>query len=93
MASNKISDLINQLKNDENRPAEADALIPLLEARQKELGDDATEEQMDQAIQECIMAHLAGSLGMSVYGISGEETQEFMESATTAVKSFFDEEG
>lgn len=34
MASNKISDLINQLKNDENRPAEADALIPLLEARQ-----------------------------------------------------------
>lgn len=93
MASNKISDLIEQLKNDENRPAQADALIPLLEAKQKELGDDATEEQMDQAIQECIMAHLAGSLGMSVDGISGEETQEFMESATTAVKSFFDEEG
>ena len=64
MASNKISDLIEQLKNDENRPAQADALIPLLEARQKELGDDATEEQMDQAIQACTMAHLAGSLGM-----------------------------
>ena len=42
MASNKISDLIEQLKNDENRPAQADALIPLLEARQKELGDDAS---------------------------------------------------
>ena len=93
MASNKITDLINQLKRDENRPAQADALIPLLEAKQVELGDDATEEQIDQAIQECIMAHLVGSLGMSADGALGEEMQEYMEGATTAVKSFFDDEG
>ena len=93
MARNKIRDLIEKLKNDENRPAQADALIPLLEAKQAELGDDATEEQMDQAIQECIMAHLVGSFGVSDDGTSGEETQEFMRSATKAVKSFFDEEG
>lgn len=91
--ANKIRDLIEQLKNDENRPAQADALIPLLEAKQRELGDNATEEQMDQAIQECIMAHLSGSLGLSGNGDLGEGTQEFMESATSAVKSFFDEEG
>lgn len=93
MASNKISDLLEQLKNDENRPAQADSLIPLLEAKQAELGEDATEEQVDQAIQECIMAHLAGSLGMSGDGTSGEETQKFMGNATSAVKSFFDKEG
>ena len=92
MASNKITDLIEQLKNDKNRPAQADSLIPLLEAKQKELSDEATEEQVDQAIQECIMAHLAGSLGLSGAGDSGEGTQEFMENATSAVKSFFDEE-
>lgn len=93
MTNNKISYLIDQLKNDENRPAETDTLISLLKAKQAELGDDATEEQIGQAIHECIMAHLAGSRGMSVDGASGEETQEFMESATAAVKSFFNEEG
>lgn len=93
MASNKITDLINQLKHDENRPAQANALIPLLEAKQVELGDDATEEQIDQAIQECIMAHLVGSLGISADGASGEEMKEYMEGATTAVKSFFYDEG
>ena len=93
MASNKISGFIEQLKNDETRPAQADSLIPLLEAKQAELGDDATEEQEDQAIQECIMAHLTGTFGLSSEGDPGEETQEFMKSATSAVKSFFDEEG
>ncbi len=93
MARNKIADLIEQLKNDEDRPAQADSLIPLLEAKQAELGDNATEEQMDQAIQECIMAHLAGSLGVSRDVALGEGTQEYMEDATAVVKSFFQEEG
>lgn len=92
MASNRINDLLTQLKNDAAHPAQTDGLIALLEAKQTELGSNPSEEQVDQAIKECLMAHLAGSLEISSDNDVPEETQTFMERATASVKSFFEGE-
>lgn len=93
MASNKLTEMLTNLKNDENRPPQAEDLIRRLEEKQAELGEKATDEQVEQAIKECLMAHIIGTAGVSGNGDGDAETSEYMESATSAVKAFFEEEG
>ena len=90
MANRQLGEMIEQLKQEKDAPAQAASLIALLEAKQEELSEDATPEQVHQAVQECIWAHLA-SMPADAGGDAkpDEEMQSFMNMATSAVTAFF----
>ena len=74
-----------------------DEIIKALKEKRDELGDNASEEDVQKAISECLMAKLSGLAGLP--GEDGEdsnvelseEAQEYMENATAVVKEFLDE--
>lgn len=58
MANRQLGEMIEQLKQEKDAPAQAASLIALLEAKQEELREDATPEQVAQVVRKCIEAHL-----------------------------------
>ena len=91
MANRQFGEMIEQLKQEEGQSAQDSSLIALLEAKQEELSEDATPEQVHQAVQECIRAHLASMLADAGGDAKpDEEMQSFMNTATSAVTAFFE---
>lgn len=91
MANNKISEWIERLRNNKTLSAQADVLIPRLEAKQAELGDGATEVQVEQALKECFSAYFGERIGLLDDDALSEEEQRFMDESAATVKSFFKE--
>ena len=48
MANRQLGEMIEQLKQEKDAPVQAASLIALLEAKQEELREDATPEQVAQ---------------------------------------------
>lgn len=83
MANRQFGEMIEHLKQEEGQSAQDSSLIALLEAKQEELSEDATPEQVHQAVQECIRAHLASMLADAGGDAKpDEEMQSFMNTAT-----------
>lgn len=73
---------------------EEDEVIAALRAKREELGDNASEKDIAEAIQSCLMEQLAGVIGGSDSDepvVLSEENKEYMDKATTTVKEFLDE--
>lgn len=71
-----------------------DEIITALKEKRAELGDDASEQEIAEAIQACLMAQLSGALGNDGNNepiVLSEEDKEYMEKATSAVKEFLDD--
>ena len=90
--ANLFDKMIEDLKKANG--GEEDEVITALRAKREELGDDASEKDIAEAIQSCLMEQLAGSLGGSDSDepvVLSEESKDYMEKATNAVKEFLDE--
>lgn len=90
--ANLFDKMIEDLKKANG--GEEDEVITALRAKREELGDDASEKDIAEAIQSCLMEQLAGSLGGSDSDepvVLSEENKDYMEKATSAVKEFLDE--
>ena len=90
--ANLFDKMIEDLKKANG--GEEDEVITALRAKREELGDDASEKDIAEAIQSCLMEQLAGSLGGSDSDepvVLSEENKDYMEKATNAVKEFLDE--
>jgi len=89
--ANKFDEMIEELKT-ANGGTE-DEVITALRAKRNELGDEASEEQILQAIQDCLFSHLSSVIGATSedepVSIS-EADMEYMKNATNAVKEFLD---
>lgn len=73
---------------------EEDEVITALRAKREELGDNASEKDIAEAIQSCLMEQLAGAIGGSDNDepvVLSEENREYMDKATAVVKEFLDE--
>ncbi len=71
-----------------------DEIITALKAKRDELGDDASEKDIAEAIQSCLLAQLSGALsgdGDSEPVVLSEENKDYMEKATAVVREFLDE--
>lgn len=92
MANNKISEIIEQLRTDSKGSSRSASLIALLEAKQSELGDDATDSEIEQGIKECLIKHLSETHNEPEAKEEKHEKSQFMIDSTAVVKSFFDDE-
>lgn len=90
--ANKFDEMIEELKK-ANGGTE-DEVITALKAKRDELGEDASEEQIFEAIQSCIMSQLASVVGGSSDDeedvVISDEAKDYMNRSTTAVKEFLD---
>lgn len=92
--ANKLQKTIEQMQNDPDRSDELDGLLELLKEKQAELGDDITDEQANEAIQQCLKEHLAKAFREAKESSEiSEEDGTFMAEAKNAVKEFFADEG
>lgn len=66
-------------------------MIRRIEAKEVQLGEYATGEQVEDAAAECFAEEIAGSLGFLTDVNPREDSQEFMETASDAVAAFFDQ--
>lgn len=90
--ANMFDKMIEDLKKANG--GEEDEIITALRAKREELGDDASEKDIADAIQECIMEQLTGVLGGGDSDepvVLSSENKEYMEMATAAVKEFLDD--
>lgn len=90
--ANLFDKMIEDLKKANG--GEEDEIITALREKREELGDDASEKDIAEAIQSCLMAQLSGALGGNDNDepvVLSEENKEYMEKATAAVKEFLDE--
>lgn len=90
--ANLFDKMIEELK--EANGGEEDEIITALRAKREELGDDASEKDIAEAIQSCLMEQLSGALGGAADDkpvVLSDADKEYMESATAVVKEFLDE--
>jgi len=91
--TNKFDEIIEDLKK-ANGGTE-DEVITALRTKRDELGDEASEEQVLQAIQECLFSQLSAIMGSDsnddVPVILSDSDKEYMLNATSTVKAFLDE--
>lgn len=90
--ANLFDKMIEDLKKANG--GEEDEIISALRAKREELGDDASEKDIAEAIQSCLMEQLSGALSGDDDDepvVLSEEDKDYMEKATTAVKEFLDE--
>lgn len=90
--ANLFDKMIEDLKKANG--GEEDEIITALRAKREELGDDASEKDIAEAIQSCLMEQLSGALGGNDDDepvVLSEENKDYMEKATAAVKEFLDE--
>ena len=90
--ANLFDKMIEDLKKANG--GEEDEIISALRAKREELGDDASEKDIAEAIQSCLMEQLSGALsgdGDDEPVVLSEENKDYMEKATAAVKEFLDE--
>ena len=90
--ANLFDKVIEELK--EANGGEEDEIITALSANREELGDDASEKDIAEAIQSCLMEQLSGALGGAADDkpvVLSDADKEYMESATAVVKEFLDE--
>jgi len=82
--TNRLDELIEQTKKDG-----MDDLTAALMAKKAELGDEPSEEEVDAAIHEALMAQLTGLMP----GIQESADPEYMDKAVNTIKGIFDEQG
>lgn len=73
---------------------EEDEIITALKAKRDELGDGASEKDIAEAIQSCLMEHLSEALGGNGSDdpiILSEENRAYMDATTAIVKEFLDD--
>ncbi len=87
--ANKLEELIQQIRDDENRP---DGLLELLEDAQKNLPEGAGEAEIDEAVQKALMSHMLSRLGEDSDVSLKEDDKEYMEKTVNLVKEVFAEE-
>ena len=90
--ANLFDKMIEDLKKANG--GEEDEIISALRAKREELGDDASEKDIAEAIQSCLMEQLSGALSGDDDDepvVLSEEDKDYMEKATAAVKEFLDE--
>lgn len=87
---NKFDEMIEELKK-VNGGTE-DEVIIALKAKRDELGEDASEEQILDAMQACVLSQLASVVGAPSEEniVISEETKEYMKRSADAVKEFLD---
>ena len=90
--ANMFDKMIEDLKKANG--GEDDEIITALRAKREELGDDASEKDITEAIHACLMEQLSGVLGGNDSDepvVLSEEDKDYMEKTTAAVKEFLEE--
>lgn len=85
MATSKILDLMDTVREDENRP---EGLMEILENVQSQLGDDATDEDASELLVRCL-AEQVEAIGDN-YEMT-EEDEKNMQEVTDIVRDYLDE--
>ena len=72
---------------------EEDEVVTALRAKREELGDDASEKDITDAIRACLMEQLSRARGSNDEEpiVLSKENRDYMEKATATVKEFLDE--
>lgn len=88
--ANLFDKMIEDLKKANG--GEEDEIITALRTKREELGDDASEKDISEAIQSCLMEKLTGAFGSNddESVVLSEENKDYMDKATTTVKEFLD---
>ena len=91
-----MADLFDKMIEDLKKAngGEEDDIIIALRAKKEELGDDASEKDVADAIQSCLLEQLSGTLSGNdeeEHVVLSEENMDYMEKTTAAVKEFLDE--
>lgn len=90
--ANLFDKMIEDLKKANG--GEEDEVITALRAKREELGDNASEKDIAEAIQSCLMEQLSGVLESNDDDepvVLSEENKNYMDKATAAVKEFLDD--
>lgn len=90
--ANLFDKMIEDLKNANG--GEEDEIITALRAKREEMGDDASEADIAEAIQSCLLEQLSGALGSNDDDepvVLSEKNKDYMAKATAAVKEFLEE--
>ena len=90
--ANLFDKMIEDLKKANG--GEEDEVIAALRGKKEELGDDASEKDIAEAIQSCLMERLSEALGGGdddEHVVLSEENKNYMEKTIAAVKEFLDD--
>lgn len=87
--ANRLDELIEQVKADEDRP---DGLLQLLEDMKGNLPEDASEAEIDAAVKKGLMGLLLGKLGEDDTIKISDADRKYMEESVNTVKELFAEE-